>query len=366
MSTKIRVFFAAFVTALIVGLTIPSQASDAANPELVKKLNSQFITTKITADRSDIVTPGSVVVLHQNGLILYATQSPMPPSNASKNGKITQGWGGFGKDLAISMAAPGGATASSYPKRNFVAGEKLWIIGITVGKDNVVMELYSDPYGDYRYYGNLKIPFPKGASVTDVLNAVAEVATLDNPATTAPESNTGTDQNNPNAAVAGEYLLEMTGTHYFFLPDGSCSIRNPGGTQSQCQFIVEGDWIRLTGKIGSINFPIGSFKMQGGKLYMNGTIYPNAELVRQGVPPTPAPAPAPEQVPAAVAPIEPPPPPPDAVPAAPKSISLGETKEQVAAIFGTPQKVAKLGAKEIHYYPDMKVVFVNGKVTDIQ
>jgi hypothetical protein len=85
--------------------------------------------------------------------------------------------------------------------------------------------------------------------------------------------------------------------------------------------------------------------------------------------PEPAPAPAPvppEPVSAAVAPIEPPPPPPDAAPVAPKSISLGQTKDQVAAIFGVPQKVAKLGPKEIDYYPDMKVIFVNGKVTDIQ
>lgn len=36
------------------------------------------------------------------------------------------------------------------------------------------------------------------------------------------------------------------------------------------------------------------------------------------------------------------------------------------ATFGQPQKVANLGAKEIYYYPDMKVTFVNGKVTDVQ
>jgi hypothetical protein len=73
-----------------------------------------------------------------------------------------------------------------------------------------------------------------------------------------------------------------------------------------------------------------------------------------------------EQVPTATAPIEPPPPPPDAAPPAPKTISLGQTPTQVSAILGPPQKIAHLGAKEIDYYPDMKVVFVNGKVTDIQ
>ena len=36
------------------------------------------------------------------------------------------------------------------------------------------------------------------------------------------------------------------------------------------------------------------------------------------------------------------------------------------AAFGQPQKVATVGAKEIDYYPDMKVTLVNGKVTDVE
>jgi outer membrane protein assembly factor BamE (lipoprotein component of BamABCDE complex) len=67
-----------------------------------------------------------------------------------------------------------------------------------------------------------------------------------------------------------------------------------------------------------------------------------------------------------MAPIPPPPPPPDAPPPQPKTIALGQTKAQVVAIFGQPQKVANLGTKEIYYYPDMKVVLVKGKVSDIQ
>jgi len=80
------------------------------------------------------------------------------------------------------------------------------------------------------------------------------------------------------------------------------------------------------------------------------------------VPPAAAPPP-PEQ---AMAPIAPPPPPSDAPTATPKSISLGQTKDQVVASFGMPQKVVTLGAKEILYYPDMKVTFVDGKVSDVQ
>jgi hypothetical protein len=74
---------------------------------------------------------------------------------------------------------------------------------------------------------------------------------------------------------------------------------------------------------------------------------------------------APEQQ-SPMPPIAPPPPPPDAPPAAPKTIEKGQTKEVVVAILGQPSKVVKLGTKEIYYYPDMKVIFVSGKVTDVQ
>ena len=70
--------------------------------------------------------------------------------------------------------------------------------------------------------------------------------------------------------------------------------------------------------------------------------------------------PAPAAVIAPLPAIAPPPPPADAPP---PTISLGQTKEQVTAAFGQPVKTAKIGAKEIFYYKDMKVTFTNGKVT---
>ncbi len=58
-----------------------------------------------------------------------------------------------------------------------------------------------------------------------------------------------------------------------------------------------------------------------------------------------------------------PPPPPSP---APKEISLGQTEDVVVANLGQPKKIAKIGAKEIYFYKDLKVTFVNGKVTDAQ
>lgn len=69
----------------------------------------------------------------------------------------------------------------------------------------------------------------------------------------------------------------------------------------------------------------------------------------------PAPAPMPE--------IAPPPPPADTPP---PTIALGQTVDQVTASFGQPTRVAKLGAKSIYYYKDMKVTFTNGKVSNVQ
>jgi hypothetical protein len=51
---------------------------------------------------------------------------------------------------------------------------------------------------------------------------------------------------------------------------------------------------------------------------------------------------------------------------APKTIALGQTKDEVVAILGPPQKMVNLGTKEIYFYPDMKVVFISGKVADVQ
>ncbi|MCX6636155.1 MAG: hypothetical protein NT090_13905, partial [Acidobacteria bacterium] len=53
-------------------------------------------------------------------------------------------------------------------------------------------------------------------------------------------------------------------------------------------------------------------------------------------------------------------------PAAPVTIGLGQTCDQVVAAVGQPEKLVKLGEREMYYYKDMKVTFLNGKVTDVQ
>jgi hypothetical protein len=238
----------------------------AQNTSLQQKLESQFTLTQPNEDRTDIVTAGSVLVLQKSGLLMYSISNPNPPQSTYKNGKISPNLGGkFLRDIGNTMANPGDIV-----QRNFIVGEKFWVTKIYVRDDGVVFSLFSDPYNDVRYFGELKFPIPKGStpSPDDLLNTVAEVLTVQ-------------PNDNPDAKPQ----------------------QSPG---------------------------------QAG---------------------------APEQP---MAPITPPPPPADAPPPPPKTIALGQTKDQVVANFGTPQKIVDLGAKQIYYYPDMKVTFVSGKVTDVQ
>ncbi|MGB0063732.1 MAG: hypothetical protein WBP85_04735 [Terracidiphilus sp.] len=342
-----------------------AQSGDLA--AIQQKLNTQFKLTTTMADRSDIVTAGDVVAIHKSGLIMYAVASPMPPSNTYKNGKIGQGWGGFGHDLAISMATPGGGTAASYPHRTFVAEEKCWITGIQVQKDGVLLQLYSDPYDDIRYYATLKILFPNKKEVPSpdvALQTVAEVLTVVPQDQAAPDQGSQGGQPTPSAQPAGtpiQYVMQGgTGGRLILFPDGSFSLLSPGGVPDGGQYSASGYTLGLAYKIGGRT---AVFKIQGDNLIADsGQVW-----VHLGPGPSLAPAAEaasiPTPAPAAMADIPPPPPPSDAPP---PTIAIGQTIDQVTAAFGQPLKVAKVGARTIFYYKDMKVTFTNGKVSNVE
>ncbi|HEV2709986.1 MAG TPA: hypothetical protein VGU67_07245 [Edaphobacter sp.] len=52
--------------------------------------------------------------------------------------------------------------------------------------------------------------------------------------------------------------------------------------------------------------------------------------------------------------------------AAPPTIALGQSIDQVTANMGAPQQIIDLGSKKIYKYADMKVIFMNDKVSDVQ
>jgi len=146
-------------------------AAQAGDPSAIqKRLHSQFKVTVTTADRTDIVTAGDVVQLHQPGIIMFSSNAPVPPTNVYKGGKISQGFG-----TAMMM------TNQQIQQRKFVQDEKCWVTGIKVQNDGVSIDLYSDPYDDVHFYGTVKIPYPDKKTVppTDsFLQTVAEVLTV--------------------------------------------------------------------------------------------------------------------------------------------------------------------------------------------
>lgn len=52
--------------------------------------------------------------------------------------------------------------------------------------------------------------------------------------------------------------------------------------------------------------------------------------------------------------------------AEPQTIQLGQSTDQVLAALDKPEKIVNLGPKQIFVYKDLKVTFIDGKVSDVQ
>lgn len=50
----------------------------------------------------------------------------------------------------------------------------------------------------------------------------------------------------------------------------------------------------------------------------------------------------------------------------PQTIQIGQSVNDVVSILGQPEKIVKLGAKQIYVYKDLKVTFQNGQVADVK
>jgi hypothetical protein len=53
-------------------------------------------------------------------------------------------------------------------------------------------------------------------------------------------------------------------------------------------------------------------------------------------------------------------------PPATATIQLGQTPDQVKAALGQPEKIVDLSKKQIYVYKDLKITFIDGKVSDVQ
>ena len=300
---KITIFNGVLAVLVAIVATPSAVSADDQNPKaaIQKKLESEYQLTKVTDDKSDIVTAGSVLILHKDKVLMVAaTSTANPCMNTYKDGKIAPtkacGVGEKLRRLPGFGHVPGGGSAPA--TRNFVSGEKFWVTKIDVKDNAIVFDFFTDstPAGDQgiRYKAALTIPF--GAltpTPEEALKVVADVITVAPPDEKDAKGDKG-DKGDKQQAAAPQAAPQQA------------------AVSSQ---------------------------------------------------PAPAPAAEPAAAPATAeappAPIEPPAPP-------PAEVSVGQTPAQVVASLGEPAKKAKVGTKDIYFYKDMKVTFVNGKVTDIQ
>ncbi|MGD0000737.1 MAG: hypothetical protein ABSE21_11625 [Bryobacteraceae bacterium] len=268
-------------------------ADDANSKEAIKKsLQSQYALTKATADKKDIVTAGTVLVLQKDNLTMGESTASPEFTASYQDGKIKTGTVGAASKLNQKVPGflrghvPGASSAPSPGQRTFVAGEKMWVTKIEVREDSVLFDLFTDAYSDVRYSVALAFKFPKGIQLTadQVAKLVGDVFKVQ----PAEEEKAGNNQQQGGAQPA-----QPTSAH----PAA------PAGAQ----------------------------------------------------PPVAAEAP--------LAPIEPPPPPADQPP---PTITIGQTIDQVTAAMGQPLRKAVVGKKTIYFYKDLKVTFVDNKVSDVQ
>jgi hypothetical protein len=179
--TAIRVLRAAGLVRVLTGLVFVGMASLAAaqGTDLKQALTTAYPLTKATADNTDIVTAGAVLVLEKDNLQMCKVNLPIPTHNFYKNGEVTQG-GFLGVLNKLGNASLGGGQDAT-TTRKFVAGEKFWVTQIQVENDGVTFQLLSDPLQDVRYHATLKFPFPKGQTPPQeqVLATVAQVIKAD-------------------------------------------------------------------------------------------------------------------------------------------------------------------------------------------
>ena len=261
-----KILAVSFLVALIGTGTEAVAQSTTPIDSIQKQLLQFYQPAKATADGTDLVTAGAVLVLQKDHLLMDRVDQPLPAINTYQNGAISSPAAALrsmklvnvflkyvpGAGQVASASDSANSAAGTDATREFVAGEKFFVTKIDTRADSVVLYFISDPIKDVRYHASLKFPFPKGASPSpdDVAALVSEVIKVDD---------TSQDQN------------------------------------------------------------ASSNSQQG----------------------------------AAAAPDT-------------KTIAVGQTRDQVVAMFGAPSKIVQLGTKEIDVFPDMKVTFVQNKVVDVQ
>jgi hypothetical protein len=161
---------------LALAFAISAASFSVAQTPIDQAITAKYPLTKATADRSDIVTAGTVFTLKKDGLLTFGRDANTKSTVIFKDGKF--GASGMTKMSSFSFAGHGNTTVT---KRTFVAGEKLFLIDEKTGDDGVILTLLSDAIQDVRYMAFVKFPFTKGAAPAPdvILGQIAQAMSTD-------------------------------------------------------------------------------------------------------------------------------------------------------------------------------------------
>lgn len=271
-----------------------------------KKLVSEYALTQPTAANDDIVTAGAILVLQKSDLVLGPTSASSLYTNIYKDGRIQ---------------------ANSFAQTKKTLGK--------IGR-----------FGGF-------IPGIGGAAAATASNADAQSGA------------------SPRTYVKGEKMwvtkIEVKTENkqpevvFELFTDPVNDVRYKGSLKVPYGKDATQDQVdKLIAEVFQVQPQEADDKQQGAAA--DGQA---AAPAQQAPAPAEAPAPA-APAPAALPDIPPPPPPADQPAAPPKTISIGQTPDQVVAALGQPEKIVKLAKKETYYYKDLKVIFTAGKVSDVQ
>jgi len=366
-----------FAAATVFSCTTQSVHSQGNDPlvAIQQKLQQRIVLAGLDAN-GEITTAGSVVTLQKNSLQMCGTVAPAgagAPNNTYKNGKLSAGMFSWNLGLGLLKIDP-----NSIPMHTSVAGEKFWIVHYNVTKSHVEFKIWTDAdSNNVRYWTWLVIPFDKKQvpSPEEFMNTLAEVLAIE-PAqsqgdqASQPQNNAGQPASINNAGSGLGSAASAEGTYVRKDKTNDTMVLGPNGVFALVQngrrydgnYSVEGQILTMWGpKIPGRQ----KCSLVGNVITDPGNTIWERPAAPQAVAATPAAPAAAEPIPAqrVYEDVAPPPP-----PAPAPTISMGQTKDQVTAAFGEPQRKAAAGPKEIFFYTDlkMKVTFTNGKVSSIE
>lgn len=158
---------------LLLSTSTESTAAKEERKELKESLRQTYTLTKTSIDELRVTSPGTILVIQQDGIAGNPSSEVMNTKTVVENGEIRQARGAFA------------ALTAKESTRIFHAGERVYMTHIYIGADNVMFDISSVDTHDVnikgstkqvRYNGTVMFRFPpdqfQGMTAEDIKVAV--------------------------------------------------------------------------------------------------------------------------------------------------------------------------------------------------